>query len=40
MAGKRNIYRSGINVAIFIVLEIAALGLLRRSSTGQELFIS
>lgn len=40
MAGKRNIYRSGINVAIFIVLEIAALGLLRRSSTGQEFFIS
>lgn len=40
MAGKRNIYRSGINVAIFIVLEIAALGLLRRSSTGQEFFIA
>ena len=40
MARKRNIYRSGLNVAIFIVLEIAALGLLRRSSTGQEFFIS
>lgn len=40
MAGKRNIYRTGINVAIFIVLEVAALGLLRRSSSGQEFFIS
>lgn len=40
MAGKRNIYRTGINVAIFILLEVAALGLLRRSSTGQEFFIS
>lgn len=40
MAGKRNIYRSGINVAIFIALEIAALGLLRRSTSGQEFFLS
>ena len=40
MAGKRNIYRTGINVAIFIFLEVAALGLLRRSSEGQSFFIN
>lgn len=40
MAGKRNIYRTAVNVAIFIVMEIAALNMLGRSSAGQEFFIS
>ena len=40
MAAKRNIYRFGINVAVFIVLEIVALGMLGRSNAGQEFFVS
>ena len=40
MSGGRNIYRNLFNAAVFIIMEIAALNMLRSSSVGKGFFVS